>query len=250
MGLFGSIGNAIGKFNTPNAATGLSFADRLGAAGRALGGDSDALSGLQKIAAMRAAQQRQAQGLAQLQQILAGQTQPLNPGNPSVSDMVTGQMAGAEGAPTLAQVTARPPPKTPSLRDGGIRAQLMALYGEMPDEVGFATKMMKDAEPEPDRVVEGPDGIYTISGGKASKIQDYPDRPNTTPGQVNPQTGRWEWAPGYLESQASLAGVRRDAVVSRPTPSRARAPSGGRGQSSSAPAATRTYDPNVIKWGK
>jgi hypothetical protein len=223
---------------------------RLGAALKDIGdGGSENLSAADKMLAGRAAQQRKAQGLAQLQQILAGQTQPLNANNPSVTDMVTGQLAGDENAPTLAQVTARPMPKMPSLRDGKTISQLLALSQDNPDGVDFAMKALKAAEPDPDRIVEGPDGIYNISGGKASKIQDYPERPNTTPGQVNPQTGRWEWAPGYLESQASLAGVRRDAIVSRPTPSRARAPHSAGGGARTSPA-TRTYDPASIKWGE
>ena len=75
------------------------------------------------------------------------------------------------------------------------------------DILGFA----KEATPAPvkPQYIEGPDGIYEIMGGQSRKIQEYQPKPNTTPGQVNPATGRWEWAPGYLEGQGQLAGARR-----------------------------------------
>lgn len=135
---------------------------RIGAALKDIGdGSSENLTAAEKMLAGRAAQQRKAQGLAQLQQILAGQTQPLNAGNPSVESMVAGQMTGAEGAPSLAQVTARPMPKMPSLRDGRTPAQLLALAASNPDEVGLAMKMMEANAPH---VKVGPDGTTYDEG--------------------------------------------------------------------------------------
>ena len=89
-------------------------------------------------------------------------------------------------------------------------AQNMLGSGELTDAgdiLGFA----KEATPQPvkPQYVEGPDGIYEIAGGQSRRIQDYPQKPVTTPGQINPTTGRWEWAPGYLEGQGQLSSVRR-----------------------------------------
>lgn len=77
--------------------------------------------------------------------------------------------------------------------------------------------------------VEGPDGIYQVDkpSGQTRRVQEYPAKPNTTPGQINPQTGRWEWAPGYLDAIGSRAEVQREAVVKHPMPSRGGG--GGRG---------------------
>lgn len=79
-------------------------------------------------------------------------------------------------------------------------------------------------QPKADSFIEGPNGIYKVSPGKEPElVTKYPEKPNTTPGRVNPDTGKWEWAPGYLESQGLLTEVRRKAVVANPMPSRGRA---------------------------
>lgn len=95
-------------------------------------------------------------------------------------------------------------------------------FGKVPN-IGDLASLLKAAQPDPARYIEGPDGIYEVGPQGPKLVKSYPAKPNTTPGQINPATGQWEWAPGYLGSQASLAGVRRDAIVNRPTPSRARA---------------------------
>lgn len=149
---------------------------RIGAALKDIGdGSSENLTAAEKMLAGRAAQQRKAQGLAQLQQILAGQTQPLNAGNPSVESMVAGQMTGAEGAPSLAQVTARPMPKMPSLRDGRTPAQLLALATSNPDEVGLAMKMLEANAP---RVKVGPDGTTYDEGDPGVLDRTFANRTN------------------------------------------------------------------------
>ena len=94
--------------------------------------------------------------------------------------------------------------------------------------VGDYTSLLKAAQPDPSRYIEGPDGIYEVGAEGPKLVKSYPAKPNTTPGQINPATGQWEWAPGYVAAQGALTGARRDAVVSRPTPSRARAGGSGR----------------------
>lgn len=99
-------------------------------------------------------------------------------------------------------------------------AQGMIGSGSLNDP-GDILAFAKEATPDPvkPQYIEGPDGIYEIVGGQSRKIQGYAPKPNTTPGQINPDTGRWEWAPGYLDSQGALAGVRR-------APPRPRQPTG------------------------
>ena len=89
-------------------------------------------------------------------------------------------------------------------------AQNMLGSGSLSD-AGDVLNFAKEATPQPAKpqYVEGPDGIYEIIGGQSRRIQAYPQKPVTTPGQVNPNTGRWEWAPGYLEGQGQLSSVRR-----------------------------------------
>ena len=89
-------------------------------------------------------------------------------------------------------------------------AQNMLGSGSLSDAVDVLN-FAKEATPQPAKpqYVEGPDGIYEIIGGQSRRIQAYPQKPVTTPGQVNPNTGRWEWAPGYLEGQGQLSSVRR-----------------------------------------
>lgn len=102
-------------------------------------------------------------------------------------------------------------------------AQNMLGSGSLSD-AGDVLNFAKEATPQPvkPQYVEGPDGIYEIAGGQSRRIQDYPQKPVTTPGQINPTTGRWEWAPGYLEGQGQLSSVRR----APPRPRQSAAPSG------------------------
>ena len=102
-------------------------------------------------------------------------------------------------------------------------AQNMLGSGSLSD-AGDVLNFAKEATPQPvkPQYVEGPDGIYEIAGGQSRRIQDYPQKPVTTPGQINPTTGRWEWAPGYLEGQGQLSSVRR----APPRPRQPAAPEG------------------------
>lgn len=106
----------------------------------------------------------------------------------------------------------------PNLRGVMARLALEGLGQGIPG-AGSLPGIASAFEPEQPKIIEGPDGLYEWRAGKgAKKIMDYPAKPNTTPGQVNPATGRWEWAPGYLEGQGDLSTVRRRAVVENPMP--------------------------------
>jgi len=209
------------------AAPGRNWADMVMLIGAGL---KDASSGgsdnLTNVMQLQSARQKQAQQMALAQKamgLFGGQAAQLKPDAPSVEAMANGVMAGDPNAPTLDQVQAREP------MTGGIdltnpdtQRQLMELQlGGL--DISPMLELVKAGQGQKPQIIEGPDGIYKIAGSNAERIKDYPAKPNTTPGQINPQTGRWEWAPGYLEGQGQLTGVRRDAVVSRPMPQRARA---------------------------
>lgn len=92
---------------------------------------------------------------------------------------------------------------------------------------GIATMAHQAEGDTASRIVEGPDGIYRVGpDGAPVKIQSYPaPSPN---GYRRRADGGLEFIPGGPADPrviGSQAGVRRDAVVSRPTPSRARATS-------------------------
>lgn len=115
----------------------------------------------------------------------------------------------------------------PNLQDPATQQRLMQYIAAGGDP-SSVLEVAKALQPPKSQYIEGPNGIYAIGpDGKPSMVQAYPEKPNTTPGQINPQTGKWEWAPGYLEGQGQLTATRRDAVVARPMPSRGRSGGGG-----------------------
>lgn len=253
MGFFGSLGAAAKRFATP---------DNLMMIGAALkdasAGGSDNFMGVQQAMLQRRQLAMKQEAQQRLSGLFGGQrsTVPMadeggfaaaQPVPPRVSDMVEAAMMGGPG-PSLEQVTARPQPRVPqvqqqdqipSLSDPNVQRELLAAE-QAGVNIGPIIEMLRAGQPPkpPEtRYIEGPNGIYEIAPGQKPKmVQEYPARPNTTPGQINPQTNRWEWAPGYLESQGALTGARRDAVVARPMPQRGRA-SGG-----------KTYENDDVTW--
>lgn len=119
---------------------------------------------------------------------------------------------------------------------------LAAFAGDLLEQNNIGAAMSL-APPEPDKPTRytTPQGIVEIgSGGQARNLFPFPDKPNTTPGQINPATGRWEWAPGYLESMAektsATTAAGRQAQIANPLPPRARPSTRGRaGGASKAP---------------
>lgn len=99
--------------------------------------------------------------------------------------------------------------------------------------------------PKRDVRQSGNDFFEIPQQGDVQLLYDGPDKPEGVPtGMVEGEDGNLTWRPGYLESQRALAGAttgaRRDAVVSRPMPSRARARAPARGGRS--PAAHLTVE--------
>jgi len=260
MGFFGKLGSALGTigkyYTTPEGL------QTLGAGLKDMSsGGSENMMAMQQMALQRQMLARKQAAQQQIMGLFGGQrTAPMAdeggfaasmPVPPRVSDMVTGAMMGDPSAPSLAQVTARPPPpvpQMPQMPQGGEmpslsdpRVQQVLLQAQQAGEnIGPIIEMLRAGQPPkpPEtRYIEGPNGIYEIAPGQKPKmVQEYPARPNTTPGQINPQTNRWEWAPGYLESQGALTGARRDAVVARPMPQRGRAGGG------------KTYKNDDVTW--
>lgn len=72
-------------------------------------------------------------------------------------------------------------------------------------------------------------GIYeNRRGQRPTLVEKFPEKERPTPeGAIRDETGRLVEDPGYFDFIAKTAGIRRDAVVDRPMPSRARA-GGGR----------------------
>lgn len=121
-------------------------------------------------------------------------------------------------------------------QEAELRDLALSLYGDDDESrllfethpEAFAAAMIKDRTPQ---YIEGPGGIYEVTGGESRLVQKYEPEPE----KLNfgwtrdPQTGRLRPEldgpadPGYI---ARTAGVRRDAVVSRPMP---RQGGGGRG---------------------
>ncbi|MES3028485.1 MAG: hypothetical protein V4820_11605 [Pseudomonadota bacterium] len=103
--------------------------------------------------------------------------------------------------------------------------QARAIYRADPQ--AFISAWQKKQEPT---VVKGKDGIYERSEeGDWKRVAEFPEDERPAPmGMVrNADTGALEWEPGYVEAQGQLSGTRREAVVSRPMPTRARAGGGG-----------------------
>jgi len=249
MGLFGSLAAGVKQFATPEN---LQY---IGATLKDISaGGSDNMMAVQQMMQQRQMLARKQAAQQQIMGLFGGQAAQQQPqaapeqAMPSVADMVSGEMAGDPSAPTLGQVTARPQPQVPQMQQGGgmpslsdPRVQQVLLEAQQSGEnIGPIIEMLRAGQPPkpPEtRYIEGPNGIYEIAPGQKPKIvQEYPARPNTTPGQINPQTNRWEWAPGYLESQGALTGARRDAVVARPMPQRGRAGGG------------KTYKNDDVTW--
>lgn len=118
-----------------------------------------------------------------------------------------------------------------SLADPEVQQVIMAEAARG-QNVSPMLSMLQAFQPQKPQIVEGPDGIYSVDAkGNPTKIQAYPEKAapdHLPPGMIrNPQTGKLEWEPGYVDAQSQLSGVRREAVVSRPMPRAAGG--GGRG---------------------
>lgn len=121
--------------------------------------------------------------------------------------------------------------------------QERAQWAQAADELGLtgAKKLQFLIDPAFRRDVLTPKRDVRQSGndffeipqeGDVRLLYDGPDKPEGIPmGMMEGPDGNLMWRPGYLESQRSLAGAtsgaRREAVTSRPMPSRARAGRGG-----------------------
>jgi hypothetical protein len=75
-------------------------------------------------------------------------------------------------------------------------------------------------------IINARDGVYAVDPYNPDTpmlVHAVPPPAPTAPtGMVRGPDGKLTWAPGYLDAQGQLTGRRRDEVVSRPTPSRAR----------------------------
>jgi hypothetical protein len=92
-----------------------------------------------------------------------------------------------------------------------------------------AANLLGQLEPGAPRIIEGPDGIYSVpEGGTPSRIMAYPEKRSApSPGWRLAADGvSWEpipngpYDPAYI---AKTSGVRRDAIVKRPMPQKPRA---------------------------
>lgn len=129
----GVLGSLLDKFNAVNPESGLSFADRLGAAGGALSGDPNALTGLREMAIMR---QQKAQQNAILNSLFGGGQSaspvtveapaPVQPSAGWQSVFGAGE-APQQMAPLQIPGVGRSTPKIPSLRNPITQQQLAAL---------------------------------------------------------------------------------------------------------------------------
>lgn len=93
------------------------------------------------------------------------------------------------------------------------------------------------------------------SGGDPRTVFDVPDDPEPTQGSIPSgmrltPDGGLEWMPGYVNAQGEVTGIRRDAVVARPTPSRARASGGGGASRPSGGASRLPRLPSVNPWDR
>lgn len=100
-----------------------------------------------------------------------------------------------------------------------------AIEGGLVNDLGEVTALMGDGR----KLIETDEGLFSYDPetNTGEYIETFEPDPRPAPmGMVrNPETGRLEWEPGYVEAQGQLAGTRREAVISRPAQSRAR--SGG-----------------------
>ena len=91
------------------------------------------------------------------------------------------------------------------------------------------------------RLFQTQKGIVSVSPeGKPEVIYSDPETPKASPGWNVQPDGSWTPVPGGPYDPAYIGrttGVRRDAVVARPTPSRARPSSGASGATSARPSA-------------
>lgn len=108
----------------------------------------------------------------------------------------------------------------------------LALFGQ---QVEDAWQIIQGRDGQLDRVNKGTGELQELRAGVPE-----PERASTPSGMIRSPDGQLSWEPGYVEAQRQLSNTRREAVVSRPMPSRARA--GGAGRSGSS------YNPATIKW--
>lgn len=183
----------------------------------------DVLGAKDRIAQRSALQRAQLAAANVLSPITGTQRQAriTDPEGNDISDAFAPQMEGApsrrrtpaEIAEALAQIKARVP-------------------GFNPDDYRELAGLAQQGERS--RAIEGPDGIYSDDGqGGFKRVTAYPAKgPTVSPGWRQTANGGWEpveggpYDPAYI---AKAAGTRRDVIVSKPLPSRARG--GGRGVS-------------------
>lgn len=257
MGMFGSMANALKGFSTPGT-DGVSGADKLALIASSFG-DPESFASGQKLYAGKKAQAKQQGMMQQLLDVLGPQyatsapldvsTAPIAARGQTPAVNLGGSSGGFMSQDTLPTSPTPPPgsivefpmrgsaqtgPTTfqmPQQVSGGMnindprlaRMAFAATGGDM----NMLLDILKAQKPSEPKVIEGPDGIYREQSDHSfQKVTPY------TP----PPTFGWEVGPGgNLQPRkggpadpdyiARTAGVRRDAIVSRPTPSHARASS-------------------------
>lgn len=232
-GLFGSVRKAAGGFNRIDPESNLSWADRVAAIGGVLQGDTGAASelrqlatGRQKMAALKAAQ-------ASLDGFLGGEASdgsaatlaPERAAQPGTRTLSVPELLSANGPQTQA-----PPqvPRVPTLREA-LPALLKAQAAGL--DISGHIELLKAARPDL-KYFNTSDAIVGVDPATNSAMPLYRDAPKAPTAPIG---YRWvgdtlvaiPGGPADPKTVGALSGVRRDAVISRPTPSRARIGAGG-----------------------
>lgn len=153
MGLFGKI---LDKFNSVNPGSNLSWADRLGAAGGALGGDTSAIDQLRQLAQQRAEKSRLDNVRGTLLSDYENAMAPQYPQAQSIDPSLAGS------PDQLPQPEA--PDRIQMLRDAFMKAQLQGL------DIGDANKTLEASVPDY-QVINGGDGAYGIVDPRSGHVQ-------------------------------------------------------------------------------
>lgn len=234
MGVFGSLGNALGTigryYTTPEGL------QTLGAGLKDISaGGSENMTDLRKMQMLQQQQAEQVRARAQqaaIGQKLAGlfggqaaQSQPA-----SVADMVSGTMNG-QGGPSLEQVT------HPQQQSGGVNLsdpatqQMLWQAQQSGLDVTPFIEIAKAGRGGQTSFIEGPDGIYQVGGGQPPlRVQAYPAKVDAAPVGYRWNGDKLEAVPGGPADPSvigSNAGVRRKVVVANPLPQRAGHGGGG-----------------------
>lgn len=110
-----------------------------------------------------------------------------------------------------------------SLQDPGAREELMQLVAQGFDPSGMAAASKIGA---PDLQVlqygRGAYDVYDKANDKIVRSQAATPEAPIAPSGMEVVDGRLQWRPGYVDSVGQLTGIKREAVTSRPMPSRAR----------------------------